>query len=139
MSLELAEQSAKAAAFLMSHYPPAQRWDDPFGTCAWYLSHGFMALMLRDDDSIAALASARPVEKPGDGAVPYRYDDKGDCIFVDLLVCNKVPLAIAAFSVIMRKRFGMRKNVSFFRAPKEMLRVHRYDTFVRNLERKSKK
>ena len=138
MSVELLQKSAQAAAFLQEHYPPVFNWDDPIGTCAWYLSNGFMAMMLRDDGSIAALASARPVDKPGDGAVPYRYNDKGECIFVDLLVSENVPLAIKGFSFIMRKRFGNRKKVAFFRAPKEVLRVHDFDVCVRNLERKRK-
>ena len=138
MSVELLQKSAQAAAFLQEHYPPVFNWDDPIGTCAWYLSNGFMAMMLRDDGSIAALASARPVDEPGDGAVPYRYNEKGACIFVDLLVSENVPLAIKGFSFIMRKRFGTRKKVAFFRAPKEVLRVHDFDVCVRNLERKRK-
>jgi hypothetical protein len=136
MTPELATQSAQAAWFILEHYPPARNWVDPLGYCAWYLGKGFMAIVRYNDDSIAALGSARLVKNPGDGAIPYYYDRSGDCIFIDLLVAKDGTEAMKELGEFMCELWGPRKKICYFRDPEQKLRVHSYDVWFRNFRKK---
>jgi hypothetical protein len=133
---ELAIQSSQVARFLLEHYPPARNWADPFGYCAWYLGNGFMAVLRHDDDSIVGIGSARLVQNPGDGAIPYYYDRNGECIFIDLLVAKEGSEAMKELGEFICELWGPRKTIAYFRQPEEKLRVHSYDVWFRNFRKK---
>jgi hypothetical protein len=136
ISPQLAVQSAQAARFILERYPPAHNWADPFGQCAWYLGKGFMAVMRDADGSINAIGSARLVENPGDGAIPYHYDRDGDCIFIDLLVAEDGSEAMKELGEFICNLWGPRKTIAYFRDPEQTLRVHDYDVWMRNFRKK---
>jgi hypothetical protein len=140
MSPELVMQSVQAAKFILDRYPPARNWVNPVGTCAWYLGKGFMAVVHNGgDNTIAALGSARLVQNPGDGAIPYHYDRDGDCIFIDLLVAEDGSEAMKDLGEFIYNLWGPRKKIAYFRDPEQKLRVYSYDVWLRNFRKKLKR
>ena len=134
----LRAESVKVASFFLDNYAPAEQWEDPLGYSAWYISHGYLAMVLKEDGEILGVATARPVSDPSHGACAYAHDDRGSCIFVDCLVKKKgynFSLAMLGFSMLLRQRFGPRETVAYFRRNEERMRVHDWRTFIRNLDR----
>ena len=122
----------KSADFMIKHYPPVAEWADPIGWCAWYIDHGFMvALHREEDDSIIGMAAARPVNHELDGNTPYKHAAGGPCIFIDFLAIEgQDPLVLPTFARELRQRFGERKQVAWRR-----IVSHEYESFLRNAGR----
>jgi hypothetical protein len=125
----------RVADFILRNYEPARKWADPVGYCAWYVSQGFLAMVCNDEGEIVAVVSMRPVMNPGDGAVPYRFDPEGTCIFIDLLIVKNSPLSMAGLAYVFKARFGEREKVAYFRRSEERLRIHDYSVFFKNVTR----
>src|SRR5258708_16366999 len=111
----LREESEKVSVFFLNNYAPAKNWEDPLGYSAWYISHGYLAMVLEDNGEILGVATARPVAEPSHGACAYAHNADGDCLFLDCLVKKKgygFKLAMLGFAMLLRQRFGPRKTVA---------------------------
>lgn len=128
--------ACRVANFIQKHYPPAQNWDDPVGWAGFFLGRGFTGIILDENHEIAALAAARPVEKPEDGSVAYLYDETGDCLFVDLIVIPKpIPGAFLAFTIMAERRFPGKNRVAYFRKTESNLKVRDFDGFLETIRK----
>lgn len=127
---------SQAMYFTFKYYPPSLNWEDPHGYFSWYIGNGYMAVVLDDQNHIVGLCTARPVMTAGDGAVAYRHDPEGSCIWIDLLLVPKHYQTISnGLRLLLMDRFGHRETVAYFRKHETKLRVHDYDRFAKNLAR----
>jgi hypothetical protein len=135
------EQDAERfSEFLQVHYKDARTWKDPVGYCRWYMGHGFIAAVLDSDTGeITALASARPVERPGIGILPFYFNEGGKCLHIDILVDLSPDIrAILVFREICKLRFPQCRSVTMFRHFEEKLHVYEINKFWRYLEKLKK-
>lgn len=132
MNYRLYSAARIAAEFMIRHDPSVESWEDPIGWCAWYIDHGFLVgLRSIESGGTKALAAARPVNHPRDGDTPYKYATGGPCVFVDFLAIeDHDPMVLPTFAAELKRRFGDREQVAFRR-----IKVHAYDSFLRNIER----
>jgi hypothetical protein len=131
--------ACRVANFVLANHPPAQQWSDPVGWAQFHLVHGFCAMIHGENGDIVALGVARPVENPGDGAVSYRFDRAGDCLFIDLIIVPKtMPDGMALFSAIAEDWFGSLETIAFFRGEETALRVFNFEKFVKRIRKTGK-
>jgi hypothetical protein len=134
MNAELYDAACAAAEFIKRNHPQAKEWDDVISYCAWYIDHGFMAVMHSEDGTIGALACGRPVNDPQDGNIPYKYCEDGSCIYIDFMaIKDHAPWVLHGFGVILAHRFGERNTIAYTRVS-----VHGYQDFLRNIGRINK-
>jgi hypothetical protein len=138
MNKELYDVACKAAEFIKKNHPQAEEWKDIISYCAWYISHGLMVALFHPvyDETIVALACARPVNDPQDGNIPYKYCLDGDCIYIDFMAIEegeRDPSILAAYGTMLTDRFGKREKIAYTRVS-----VHDYDSFLRNVCRINK-
>src|SRR5437762_9559260 len=123
----LLAESVKVSNFFLDNYAPSQNWEDPLGYSAWYISHGYLAMVMSEHGEILGVATARPVSEPSHGTQHYAHNERGTCIFVDCLVKKKdykFNLAMRGFAITLQKRFGSRQTVAYFRRNEERMRIH---------------
>ena len=136
MTAILQRDAEKTAEFITSHYPTALKWNDPIGYCAWYISHGFIAVVSDDEGRILAVGAARPVDRPGMGVLPAYFNQHGTNLHIDLLVDVTNDLrAIRAFRDMCKMRFPQCKTVAMFRHFETAIHVYEIDKFWRSLEK----
>lgn len=136
MNPKLFASTCQAVWFINQHYPPSHNWKDSFGYCAWYIAHGYMALVIDRENRIVGLCTARPVMQPGEGAWPYCHDPEGSCIFIDLLLVPKnFDVIVQGLRLTLQERFGHRDKVAYFRGTEKKMRIHSYDIFQKNVAR----
>jgi hypothetical protein len=138
MNRKLLIEAHKVSDFITENYPDNEPQEDPVGYAGWYISNGFLAYVTDNDGKILALGAARPVKEPEDGLIPYRYDDDGNCIFIDMLITRGIPIAMPSLMVILRRRFGRRDWMAYASRKNKHVVVKDFDTFVRNFERRKK-
>jgi hypothetical protein len=132
----LQQDAERFAQFIVANYPDSRQWADPTGYCAWYIGHGFVAVVIDEDGKIVALGSARPVERPGMGVLPFYYNEEGTCLHIDLLIdVNKDSKSIIALREICRRRFPQCNTVTMFRHFEESIHVYPINKFWRSLEK----
>jgi hypothetical protein len=119
------------AEFVVKHVPEAKAWQEPVAQAAWYIGHGFaMAVHDADTGEIVSLVTARPVERPGIGTIPYYFNEGGKSLHVDLLLDiapdNRSLIAVKLF---LQLRFPQCTTVAYFRHFEEKLHVYRLPEF----------
>jgi hypothetical protein len=132
----LLADAKRFAEFILQNYPGAKEWIDPVQQTAWYISHCFVAAVLGDDGEIVALGSARPVERPGLGVLPFYFNEGGKCLHIDLWIDNSGDeKACRALSNICKMRFPQCKVVTMFRHFEGQLHVYEINRFWKSLEK----
>jgi len=139
----LQEDAEKFAQFILANYPDSKQWTDPVEKAAWYISHAFVASVIRDDGEIVALVAARPVDRPGIGVLPYYFNENGKDMHVDLLLdISSDKQAMNVLEVFFRLRFPQCTTISMFRHFEESIRVydiHKFWQSFHKLKRRKKK
>ena len=126
----------EATEFILKRYPPSKNWgsDTAVGWVAWHASMGFMATAFNLKNKMIGVAIIRPVKNPGDGIIAYKYDENGQCLFIDLWVSDS-PITSRMLCKAFSDRFGPRKQVAYLRGTETSLRIKDYDNFKRNVNR----
>lgn len=114
------------AAYIKRHYGPARSWsrDALLRWVRWNLGEGFLGYAL-DDERIVGAGIARPVMRPANGGVDCEFDPEGPCLFVDLAI-STAPGALVCLVALMRRRFGFRARVAWFRGSRQRLVAHSF-------------
>jgi hypothetical protein len=136
MMTTLQQDAERFAAFILENYPDAKQWDDPVMKAAWYISHGFVAVVCGEKGEIVALLAARPVERPGIGVLPYYYNEHGTCLHVDLW-CDvsgddRARLRLKEFALL---RYPRCTTIAMFRHFEGKMNVYSLDKFWRSFEK----
>ncbi len=141
----LQEDAEKFAAFIVANYPDAKDWTDPVRQAAWYIGHGFVAVVCNDDGEIVALVAARPVDRPGIGVLPAYFNENGTCMHCDLLIdISHDTRALIVLKMFCQLRFPKCTTISMFRHFEEHIRVYSLDKFwhsfakIKKVRRKKK-
>jgi hypothetical protein len=139
----LQDDAEKFATFILANYPDSKEWLDPVEKAAWYISHGFVAVVCCECGEIKALVAARPVDRPGIGVLPYYFNENGRCMHVDLLLdVSDDKRAMNALELFFRMRFPQCTTIAMFRHFEEHIRTYEIEKFWRSfhkLKRRKKK
>ena len=131
MPTTLKQDAERYAAFFADNVPQAKAWVDPVGQAAWYISHGF-ACAVHDADTgeIVSLVTARPVERPGLGIIPYYFNEGGTTLHVDMFL-DTTPdsRSLQVIKLFLQMRFQQCTVVEYFRHFEEKLHVHKLPEF----------
>ena len=132
----LQQDAESFAEFIAENYADANRWNDLPAMTRWYISHGFMAVVCCQHGHIVALGSARPVERPGLGVIPYYFNEGGTCLHIDMWIDNSGDeQACLALRDICKMRFPQAKTVTMFRHFEGKLHVYPVGRFWKSLEK----
>ena len=124
------------AAFLRTHLPHTRECPDLHALIAWYISKEAIGVVHHRGE-ILGLGLVRVVSSPGDAAVEYRWDERGQYIVLDQAVIRH-RAALPALWDQCRARFGRRRAVVFTRAGRpERYRVYPYASFQRRIQQES--
>jgi hypothetical protein len=142
----LQEDAERYAEFILEHVPQAKTWKDPVRQAAWYISYGFAAAVCdADTGKIVSLVTARPVERPGIGAIPYYFNENGKCLHVDLLLdISPDKRSLMVVKKFLQWRFPQCTTIACFRHFEEKIHVYRLPDFwksydkIRRVERRKK-
>ena len=137
MPTTLERDAERHAEFVVKHVPQAKAWHDPVRQAAWYISHGFaMAVADIDTREIVSLVTARPVERPGIGTIPFYFNEGGTNLHVDLLLDiapdNRSLMAVKLF---LQMRFPQCTTIAYFRHFEEKLHVSHLPQFWKYYDR----
>jgi len=136
MNDTLQEDAERFAEFILAHYPPARTWDDPVSYCAWHIGHAFIAAVTDDDHEIVAIASARPVDRPGMGVLPAYFNEWGECLHIDLLIdTTDDRRAVLCLREMAKRRFPHCKVAAMFRHFEGNIKVYPIEKLYRSLEK----
>jgi hypothetical protein len=103
---------------------------------AWYIGHGFAAVVVDEHGEIVALGSARPVERPGMGCLPYYFNAGGTCLHIDLLIDkSEDERACLALRSMCQALFPQCKTVTMFRHYEGKLHVYPIAKFWRSFDK----
>jgi hypothetical protein len=132
----LQQDAEKFAAFIVANYPDAKEWTEPVRKAAWYIGHGFIAVVCNENEEIVALVAARPVDRPGIGVLPAYFNEHGTCLHVDLLLdISDDKRAMDVLELFFRMRFPQCTTIAMFRHFEEHIRTYRLDKFWKSFHK----
>lgn len=132
----LEEDAEKFAEFILRNYPDAKQWNDPVQRAAWYIGHGFVAVVCDDDKEIVALCAARPVDRPGIGVLPFYFNEGGKCMHVDLWCdVSGDDRARQVLKLFFQYRFPQCTTISMFRHFEGKLNTYDIERFWKSFEK----
>jgi hypothetical protein len=136
MPFALRRDAMRFAEFVAKNYKDANQWPDLLGMMAWYIGHGFAAVVVDESGEIVALGSGRPVDRPGMGCLPYYFNAGGTCLHIDLLIDkSEDERACLALRGICQALFPQCKTVTMFRHYEGKLHVYPIAKFWRSFEK----
>lgn len=136
MMTTLEQDAERFAAFIVANYPEAKEWTEPVEKAAWYISHGFIAVVCNEKGDIVALVAARPVERPGIGVLPFYFNEYGHCLHCDMLIdTSDDTRALRILELFCQLRFPRCTTLAMFRHYETNLRVYDIQKFWKRFEK----